>query len=140
MARGHVNPDRTNVRLDEAQMNDELIGWLRELGELSHPELVAKFDQSSHKRLIDLVQCCLEGVAIPCDLTADEFAQWIHDIRQSHLEWNRSLGLTLLEAEDASANGDNDAAVRLLTVFAERCSWIPLKDIAKGEARRHRST
>lgn len=42
-------------------MQDELLGWLRDAGELSHAELVAQFDQPTYQRLIDVVQCFLSG-------------------------------------------------------------------------------
>lgn len=120
-------------------MQDALIGWLRDVGELPSSELVAQFDQASDQRLRDLVAHCVVGLIVPDDLTAYEFAQWVHDIRRSHIEWNRALGQALLDAEDARSNGDKNAAIHLLTEFAAQCAWLPLKGIAEGEAQRFRS-
>lgn len=120
-------------------MQDALIGWLRDVGELSSAELVAQYDQSAHQRLHDLVANCVEGLTVPGDLTVNEFAQWVHDIRRSHLEWNRALGQALLDAEDARFNGDRNAAVLLLTKFATQCAWLPLRVIAEAEAQRFRA-
>ncbi|MFY9459281.1 MAG: hypothetical protein WAP57_05935, partial [Aquabacterium commune] len=102
-------------------------------------ELVAQFDQSSDQRLRDLVAQCVVGLIVPDDLTAHEFAQWVHDIRHSHIEWNRALGQALLDAEDARANGHKNVAMHLLTEFAAQCAWLPLKGIAESEAQRFRS-
>jgi hypothetical protein len=121
-------------------MQDALIGWLREVGELSDAELAAQFDQSAHQRLVDLARYCVEGVSVPVDLTADEFAQWVRDLRRSHFEWNRALGQALLDAEDAQSKGDKGTAVQVLTEFASACSWLTLRDISEGEAQRHGST
>lgn len=140
MVQGLANPGQINVPLGEVEMQDALIGWLRDSGELTHAELIEQFDQSAHQRLIDLVQHCVEGLTVPSNLTADEFAHWVHDLRRSHLEWNRALGQALLDAEDAHADGKQNAAVQLLTKFAKDCSWLPLRDIAEGEAQRHGST
>jgi hypothetical protein len=118
-------------------MQDDLIGWLRDAGELSHAELVAQFDQLTHSRLIDLAQHCVEGLTVPSNLTAEEFAHWVHDIRRSHLEWNRALGQTLLESEGACADGKIDVAVQMLTKFAAACPWVSLRAIANGEAQRY---
>ena len=120
-------------------MQDALIAWLREVGELPSSELVAQFDQSSDQRLRDLVAQCVVGLIDPDDLTAHEFAQWVHDIRHSHIEWNRALGQALLDAEDARANGHKNVAMHLLTEFAAQCAWLPLKGIAESEAQRFRS-
>jgi hypothetical protein len=110
------------------------------MAKLSHAELAARFDLSTRTRLVQLVDLCVSGVAVPTDLSAEEFAQWIHDLRDSERDWNRSLGIAILSAEDAHAAGDAACAAKLLRDFASQCAWLPLRDIAEGEALRHERT
>ena len=118
-------------------MQDGLIDWLHRLAKLSHAELAAKFDVSAQTKLMKLVELCVSGVVVPTDLSAEEFAQWIHDLRDSERDWNRSLGVAILSAEDAHTAGDAAGAARSLRDFASQCAWLPLREIAEGEARRH---
>lgn len=113
------------------------MGWLHDMADLSHEDLVGLFDAAAHQKLKQLVNLCLVGQSVPTDLSAEEFAHWIHDLRGSERDWNRSLGSTLLKAEELQAAGDRKGAVAVLEQFASQCSWVPLRDIAEGEARRH---
>lgn len=118
-------------------MYDALIAWLYDEAELSHDDLVSRFDSAAHQKLKQLVDQCLIGQTLPPDLSAKEFAHWIHDLRSSERDWNRSLGNALLKAEELHAGGDQQGAITVLEQFAAQCSWIPLRDIAEGEAQRH---
>lgn len=119
---------------------DDLIGWLHSMAELAHADLVTRFDDECKESLSKLVNLCLPSQTVPADLSSEEFAQWVHDLKTSERDWNRALGAVIVKAEDAHASGDRVASVRLLSEFAAGCPWIPLKDIADGEARRHQAS
>ena len=120
-----------------SKTDDKLIGWLHRMAKLSHSDLAARFDEANRDSLAQLVSRCVPTQSVPGDLAPEEFAEWVHGLRDSARDWNRALGSALLKAEDTHAGGDQSAAIELLEQFAAQCPWLPLKEIAEGEARRH---
>jgi len=116
---------------------DDLVAWLHSMADLAHADLVARFDDECKESLSELVNVCLPSQVVPGDISPEEFAHWVHDLRSSERDWNRALGAMIIRAADAHASGNRDISVRLLLEFVAECPWIPLKDIADGEARRH---
>jgi hypothetical protein len=117
---------------------DKLIGWLHKMAKLSTSELTGRFDEESRLSLARLVEECIPVRPVPDDLDAEEFADWIHGLRESEGEWNRALGAAILKAEDAAERSDSASGAEILTAFATECPWLPLREIAQREANRHR--
>lgn len=109
------------------------------MAELAHEDLVARFDDESKESLSKLVRLCLPNQTVPENITSEEFAFWVHDLRKSERDWNRALGVVIVNADDAYANGNINTSVRILCEFVAECPWVPLKDIAEEEASRYRT-
>lgn len=109
------------------------------MAELAHEDLVARFDDETKESLSKLVSLCLPNQTVPENISPEEFAFWVHDLRKSERDWNRALVAVIINADDAYANGNKSTSVRILCEFVAECPWVPLKDIAGEEARRHRA-
>lgn len=118
-------------------MHESLLGWMHRLAKLTHEDLANQFDPAALKKLKIFVKRCLVDQEVPANLSANDFAIWIYELKTSEVDWSCALGSTILRAEELTANGDPNGATQLLENFSEQCSWIPMKEIAKGEALRH---
>ena len=115
---------------------EALIGSLHELAALDDGELQARFDLQCFAKMQDLVRECVKGGEVPAQLSKSEFSDWVYSLRSNEREWSRSLGETILTAEDLVAIGKIEPAISTFNSFIELCPWLPFIEIAKAEVRR----
>ena len=115
---------------------DRLVQELHDLAELPSDQLVKRYDVGRCRWLGDLVRLCVPTQCVPTDLTPEEFALWIADLRENERAWNRRLGTLLLEVESDTKSGARTNALDRVRGFLKDCPWVPLKEIAQTELER----
>lgn len=65
--------------------------------------------------------------------SADEFAQYVLDLRGNEKAWSRHLGEVLLKAQEQFDGGHAEDAKETLRNFHAACPWRPFAEIAQTQ-------
>ncbi|MGM9426905.1 hypothetical protein [Hydrogenophaga sp. MI9] len=87
-------------------------------------------------RLQEHVARCLDGNPLPTELTPEQFAEVVLDLRANELDWERAWMAAAVKADDLMLAGNTEEAVHALNVFAQDCPWQVFREAALHEVTR----
>ena len=98
--------------------------WFHGLANHARGEIAHRCSSESVARLQEHVALCLTGQQVPEQLTPEQFAEVVHDLRDNELEWERAWLNAAVMADDLLLAGQAEEAVHALSAFARTCPWI----------------
>jgi hypothetical protein len=119
---------------------DEQIGWFHELASLPRAQLVAEASVQNLTAFRNLMKCCLPNHPAPEDLSAEEFAAAVVNLRENELEWNRALMSALVKADDLNASHGRSHAADSLRSFANSCPWQLFQEVAEDQTQAYNAS
>jgi hypothetical protein len=115
--------------IDENE-RDALFGTLHELAEMPRDQLKRQKSQSTLAIVKRLLLCCWVNKSFPRDMSPDEFADFVYQLREEERVWSSKLGGLIVAAEDKMAAGDSSSTKEYFDYFLARCPLKSLREIA----------
>lgn len=118
---------------DESQM-DEQIEWFHSFAEQPVPAIATHASDANREAIARFVALCLPDHTFPTNLSPEQFAEEVKELRGNEMTWNRSLMAALAHADDLASSGDAQAAAAALESFASSCPWAFFAEVARNQA------
>lgn len=121
--------------LDDSARRHASVEWFHGLANHDRNEIARRCSPENLALLRDHLVRCLAGSALPSDLTPQQFAEVVLDLRANELDWERAWMAAAVKADDRMLAGNTEEAVHALNAFAQDCPWQVFRAAALQEAR-----
>lgn len=113
----------------------ELIARWHTFAAQSKEEIAAQFNDESLSLFAEFFTKSFEDTGLQGApwTSADEFAQYVLELRANEKAWSRRLGDTIIRAIDLMEEGRRDDAEQELRNFRDICPWLFFADIAETQ-------
>lgn len=113
----------------------ELIERWHKFAAQSKEEIAAQFNDESRALFADFFTKSFEdtGPQGAPWASAEEFAQYVLELRANEKAWSRHLGDSILRAHDLMEEGRIDDAEQELRKFRDICPWLFFADVAETQ-------
>ncbi|MGH1508635.1 hypothetical protein [Ralstonia solanacearum] len=114
---------------------DELIERWHAFSGQSKEEIAAQFSDESQLLFAEVLTTGLGNTSRGGEkfASADEFAQYVLDLRANEKAWSRHLGEVLLKAQERFDGGYVEDAKETLRRFRAECPWRSFAEIAETQ-------
>jgi hypothetical protein len=114
---------------------DELIGRWHELADHANDNDngMAHFNQSNKALVAEVRKICLGDTEDVDFNLAQDFLQYVIELRQNEKSWSRRLGEVMIRAQDQLDAGNPTGARTTFDEFETQCPWINFLEIAKDQ-------
>ncbi len=114
---------------------DELIERWHAFAGQSEEEIAAQFSDESRLLFAEVLTKGLVNTSRGGEkfASANEFAQYVLDLRANERAWSKHLGEVLLEAQERFDGGRAEDAKETLHRFRAACPWRPFAEIAETQ-------
>lgn len=119
--------------LGDRQRRQASSEWFHALANHDCGEIARRCSPENLSRLQDHVSHCLVGSPLPSDLTPEQFAEVVLDLRANELDWERAWLAAAVKADDLMLAGQTEEAVHALNMFAQDCPWQVFREAALHE-------
>ena len=119
---------------DDQALRQASIEWFHGLANHDHREIARRCSPESLERLRGHLALCLNGHPEPGDLTPQQFAEVVLDLRTNERDWERAWMAAAVKADDRMLAGQTEEAVHALNAFAQDCPWQVYREAALHEA------
>lgn len=119
--------------LDDRQRRQASTAWFHVLANHDRSEIARRCSPENLSRLQDHVSQCFVGSPLPSDLTPEQFAEVVLDLRANELDWERAWLAAAVKADDLMLAGQTEEAVHALNAFAQDCPWRMFRAAARQE-------
>lgn len=119
---------------DDQALRQASIEWFHGLANHDHREIARRCSPESLARLRSHWVLCLNGHPAPRDLTPQQFAEVVLDLRANERDWERAWMAAAVKADDLMLAGQTEEAVHALQAFAQSCPWRSFREAALHEA------
>lgn len=111
---------------------DELFGRWHAFAGQSREEIAAQFGDESLLLFAEVLTRCMSDTSHGGEpfASADEFAQYVIELRDNEKAWSRHLGEVLLKAQQQFEDGHTEDAREVLRRFRAACPWRGFAEIA----------
>lgn len=116
---------------------DGLTEWFHALAKLGYEEICDQATRENIDKLSLHIQRSVPEYSLPSDLTTEQFAEAVHELRKNESVWNQATMASLIRADDLFKVGLVHEAVQELHRFAASCPWALFKEAALNQSTRY---
>lgn len=112
---------------------DALLGRWHALADRPFGEIEEQFNPDSEGLVADIVHKVLGASGNHKFESANEFAQYVSELRENERSWSRRLAEVILRAQGLSETGHGAMAAQVFQEFESDCPWLFFVTIARTQ-------